>query len=121
MFHIILKSTNIEATEPLQVYIDEKIGALEKFLPTSDPAQVEVRVEVERTTDHHRKGDVYRAEVNIHVGGMVFRAESTEEDMRLAIDRVRDELQRQLKDMAEKNRPQDSGTQKELRELRGKV
>lgn len=100
-----IKATNLDLTPAITTYIEEKINGLEKFISGDDlkawdernQAAVEADVEIARTTDHHRQGDVYRAEVNIKVPGRVIRAEATEWDMRVAIDRVKDELQIELK------------------------
>ncbi|NQU84099.1 MAG: HPF/RaiA family ribosome-associated protein, partial [Parcubacteria group bacterium] len=45
---------------------------------------------------HHQKGDVFRAEADIRLAGKVLRVEATESDLKMAIVRVKDELQRQL-------------------------
>lgn len=100
-----IKATNLDLTPAITVYIEEKINSLEKFISGEDlkawdernQAAVEADVEIARTTDHHRQGDIYRAEVNIKVPGRVIRAEAQEWDVRVAIDKVKDELQIELK------------------------
>lgn len=92
-----IKATNLELNDSVRAYIDEKINGLERFIQNVDLSAVECRVEVARTTMHHRKGDVYRAEVDIRLPGKVVRAEAEEWNLRQAIDQVKDELQRELK------------------------
>ena len=59
---------------------------------------MECWVEVERTSRHHQSGDVFRAEAQVKLPGTSgIRAEARESDLHLAIDKVKDDLQRQLK------------------------
>ncbi len=100
-----IKGVNLELTPAINTYIEDRINGLEKFISGDDlkqwdeknQAAVEADVEIARTTNHHRQGDVYRAEVNIKVPGRIIRAEAEEWDMRVAIDRVKDQLQIELK------------------------
>ena len=57
---------------------------------------VEAFVEISRTTNHHRHGNVFKAEVNIKIGGHMVRAEKEDFDVRAAIDLVREELKAEL-------------------------
>jgi len=95
-----IKATNLEITPALVEFIDEKIGSLNKFIRGSNKGGdgeqgtylVEAFVEVARDTNHHKHGEVFRAEVNLKIGGRVLRAERREWDVRVAIDGVREEL-----------------------------
>jgi len=60
-----------------------------------------VEVEVGRLTRHHRRGRVYRAEVNLAAPRLNLRAVEEGEDLRAAIDAVRDKLQREIKKFKE--------------------
>lgn len=91
-----IKSTLIPLTPAIESYVHKKIGALEKFLKQFKPASVEARVEVGKTTEHHHKGDVFRAEVNLHIPKQLLRAEYEAGDLYAAIDLVHDELKRQI-------------------------
>ncbi len=92
-----IKATGIDLTVPLKEYVEEKIGALEKFVKRWDvEGGVEVWVEVGRTTRHHKKGDVFRAEADLRLPKKVLRAEDEDFDIRVAVDRVRDKLEREI-------------------------
>lgn len=107
-----IKATNLDLTPTIRNYVEKKIGELDKFVQKvgqkhrskRGKAVYEAWVEVERTTFHHRKGDVFRAEVQIRLPGKDVRADSRKEDLHLAIDEVKDELQRQLKKYIGKQR-----------------
>lgn len=91
---ISIKTTNIELTPAIEEYIHQKIGSLEKFITAKF---YKVFVEIGKITRHHKSGDVFRAEVNIDLPGKLIRSEAEEWDLRIAINRVRDELYRELK------------------------
>lgn len=100
-----IKSTHLELTPAITEFINEKIGSLDKFVGgfgtrgEETPLRhqlVEAFVEISRTTNHHRHGDVFKAEVNIKIGGNVVRAEKEDMDVRAAIDLVREELKAEL-------------------------
>lgn len=100
---ITIKGTNIKLSDSIYAYIDKKINSLEKFINASEDAEIgkpttEAWVEVEKTTDHHRKGDIYRAEIQVKVPGSEgIRTEATRWDLHQAIDEAKDEMQRRLK------------------------
>lgn len=91
-----IEATNLELTPILREYIEEKIGRLSKFLTRFEKDSVHVRVEVARLTRHHRHGNVYHAEANLHFPGGMFRAEHQAESIRIAIDKVKGLLQREI-------------------------
>jgi len=63
---------------------------------------ISARVEVEKTTNHHQKGEIYRAEVNLMIGGDLLRIEKTEKDVFKAIDKVKDHLDMVIKKYKDK-------------------
>jgi len=77
---ISLKGTNIQILESTREYVDKKlVKAAEKYLKDGDDA-VSLAVEVEKTTNHHKKGaDVFCAEANLRMGKVSLRAEATAE------------------------------------------
>jgi|SRR3989344_349063 len=91
--NIKLHSKNFDITPSISDYITKKISSLEKFLRVKDGALCEV--EIGRTTQHHKSGDIFRAEVNIiEVGSKQVYAVAEEADLYTAIDVVRDEAER---------------------------
>ncbi|MBU2101546.1 ribosome-associated translation inhibitor RaiA [Patescibacteria group bacterium] len=95
--NIDINSLGIDLTEPLKVYIYEKIGGLDKYLQQYNPESLQVDVEVSRTTAHHKHGDVFYAEVNLGLPGKMLRATQTTPDIRVSIDKVKDILQREIR------------------------
>jgi ribosomal subunit interface protein len=61
-----IKTTNIELTDAISAYVEEKIQSVEKFTVSHEEEEVLAEVEVGRTTKRHNSGDIFHAEVNIH-------------------------------------------------------
>ncbi len=99
--NINIKGTNLDLTEPIKAYATGKILAISKFLHKSGDEAVTI-IELERTTDHHNKGEVYRTVINLTVSGKLYRAEVTNSDLYASIDLAKDELAREL--IGDKNR-----------------
>lgn len=91
-----IRTTGIELTAPLREYIEKKIGGLEKFLSRFDEESLLAAVDVGRSTNHHKQGDVFYADVNLEIPGTMLRAHEEAEDVRAAIDTVKDTLQQSI-------------------------
>jgi len=89
--NIKIKATNFEITPAIEDYIGKRISSLDKFARDKD-GSARCDIEVGKTTKHHRSGDVFRAEINLHVSGKNFYAVSEKDDLYAAIDEVRDEI-----------------------------
>ena len=91
--NIKIRSKNFDLTPAIDDYVTKKISTLEKFLGGGNNILCEV--ETERTTKHHKSGDIFRAEVNIvEPGNKQIYAVAEEADLYTAIDVVRDEAER---------------------------
>lgn len=94
-----IKSTNFELTPAVEDYIRTKIDMLQKFLKyyAQKSGKLIFEVDIGKTTEHHRKGNIFRAEINFTAGGIFLRAVAEKEDLYAAIDKVKDEMQRELR------------------------
>lgn len=95
-----IKGTKIKLTPAIKDYIQEKMDMLEKYL--GETQVINAHFEVELTTKHHNKGEVFRAEANLTLAGDFVRVEKTEEDLYKAIDKVKDHLAEVIKKHKEK-------------------
>ena len=95
-----LKATKIELTPEIKVYVQKKMDSLDKYLGSFKLIKAEV--EVAMTTNHHVKGEIYRAEINLSLPGELLRVEKTETDIFKAIDKVRDHMEMIIKKYKEK-------------------
>ncbi|MFA6536037.1 MAG: ribosome-associated translation inhibitor RaiA [Candidatus Paceibacterota bacterium] len=91
-----IKATDITLTPEISDYLDKRLSALEKFVDAEDDANI-CFVELARTTSHHKAGDIFKAELTLHLGGQSFRAVSEMADLHSAIDKVKDELLQELR------------------------
>lgn len=95
-----IKATNLELTDNLRDYIQKKMNMLEKYF--GKLKVIGVRVEIGRTTNHHLKGEIYSAEVNLSLGSDLLRVKKTEKDLFKAIDKVKDHLELAIKKYKDK-------------------
>lgn len=96
-----IKGTNVTLTDSIVDTIEKKLLSLSKFTEKMEP-MAELRVEVGKTTRHHKKGMVWRAEANFMVPGTLLRAEVEGEALYASIDELREELERQIKHYKER-------------------
>lgn len=93
----IIKATHIDVTDALSQYVDDRIKSLEKYISRfEEQGESIARIELARTTQHHRNGDVFNVEVNLHIDGEVIRASRDGEDMYATIDEVKDVLKLEI-------------------------
>lgn len=90
-----IKGTNMELTEAIKTAVAEEMAALDPRIERWGDA-VFADVEVGRTSMHHHKGEVYRAEVNLQIPGKLLRAEDENEDLYVALKNVVGTLEREL-------------------------
>jgi ribosomal subunit interface protein len=88
-----IKATNMELTEAINDYVNKRLSSISKFVKGGE---FSVNVEVGKTTNHHKQGDVFRAEFNIEISGEKFYTFSEKEDLYSAIDDAKEEIVRQI-------------------------
>lgn len=98
-----IQGTDIELTDALKQYAEEKISGLTKYFENIQQADIDIG----RNSNHHQKGDVYFAEVNLHVPGKLIRVTKDCDDLYKAIDKVKDHLKVELEKMKNKMRQVD--------------
>jgi len=81
-----VKGRNLDVTEPLRLYAEEKVQRLTKYLDQIVTAHVVLAVEKHR----------HIAEVTLRVRDLTIRAEESTEDLYSSIDLVTDKLERQV-------------------------
>ena len=101
---IIIKTKNIELTDVVEEFINEKIMGLARFIKILQEEKVEkgkplgeVFVEIEKETMHHKNGPFFKAKVLVHLPKKTIIAEAESEDLNSAITKVKDEMQQEIK------------------------
>jgi ribosomal subunit interface protein len=99
-----IKATNMDLTPAISTYVEDKVQGLDKFIGAEDPESVLANVEIGISTKHHQSGNVFRAEINLHIAGKYLRAVSEQEDLYTAIDDMRDQVSREITSFKNKKR-----------------
>lgn len=94
MMNTNIKATNMELTSAISDYANKRLLGIEKFV--KDGEEMIAYIEVGKTTNHHKQGDVFRAEFNIEISGTKFYTFSEKEDLYEAIDDAKKEIIRQI-------------------------
>jgi putative sigma-54 modulation protein len=87
-----IRGLHTSLTPVIEDYVTRKISTLSKFVDDN----VVCNIDLIKTTEHHRQGDIFKAEANINIKGEQIHATSEKGDMYEAIDELRDELNRIL-------------------------
>ncbi len=90
--NIIVKGKNIEITDSLRGYAEEKIGKLGRYLDKILKTEIELSVEKNPKINNPQV-----VEVTIFTNGPVIRAKESSTDMYQSIDLVYEKLERQVK------------------------
>ena len=93
--NVVFKGTGIKITPALEEYAGKKIKTLQKLLSGVN-YNAEVFVELGKTTGHHKKGDILRAEIMVVLPGQTLRATQEDWDIHVAIDKARDEMKEEI-------------------------
>jgi ribosomal subunit interface protein len=90
-----VKMTNITITAAISDYVGKRMKKVDGILANDPAAQCDI--ELAKTSAHHQKGEIFRAEVHIVGAGKNIYASAEKDDLYAAIDAVRDEVLRELK------------------------
>ena len=92
-----VKGKNLEVSDSLHRYAEEKLSKLERHL--NDATRLELELQVERNPSI---SDKQVAEATVWTKGPILRARETSDDMRASIDLLAEKLERQVKRYREK-------------------
>src|SRR4026209_2887873 len=95
-----VKGRNLEVSEQIRTYAEEKLGKLDRLV--SDPPRVELELAVENNPSI---ADNQVAEATVWTKGPVLRARETSADMKASIDQLVDKLERHGQRYRDKRRP----------------
>lgn len=95
-----IKATSFDLTPAISQHVDKRMDKVSKLVE-SDPTVV-CDIELGRTTEHHAKGPVFRAEIHLVGAGKNLYAAKEAEDLYSAIDEVQSEIIRELTSASKK-------------------
>jgi ribosomal subunit interface protein len=91
----IKKTANFNAE--ISEYTEKKFSPLDKFIEHFEEAgEAELRIEISRTSKHHKNGQVFQTVASLSLPKKVLRAEEYAEDIRTAIDQARNTLRSEI-------------------------
>lgn len=100
--NINIKTTTISMTPAISDYIDKHLVLIKKFLDSDPSAKCDL--EIAKTSNHHKHGDIFKAEMHIIAKDQNIYVNVEKEDLYAAIDILRDEVLRKLKSEKDKKR-----------------
>lgn len=92
-----IKTTDLEFTPELYNYTQKKLLDVER-LAGENMGEISAQVELARANRHHKQGeDIFYAEVNLMIKGKLYRATADASSIHAAIDKMRDEIMKEVK------------------------
>jgi len=101
MYKTNIKFTNITGEPEVRDYIEKKLTKIAKIAESTQDETI-FRIEVGKISEHHQSGNVYRAEIQVHMGGKDFRVEREQQDVYSAIDEAQQELWQDIENAQKK-------------------
>ena len=83
----------MELTDAIKDYVNKRVSSFEKLINKENSS---VYVEVGKTTNHHNKGEVFKAEFEVANNGVKFFSQAEREDLYTAIDEAKEGIVREL-------------------------
>jgi putative sigma-54 modulation protein len=96
-----VKATNMELTDAISEYLSKRVSSVEKFI--NEEKEALANVDIGKISNHHRKGDIFRAEMNLTINGKRFTAKVEKDDLYAAIDKMRDDIVREVEKAKKKD------------------
>ena len=93
--NINIKTTGTTLTPAISEYVDKRLAKVSQILG-GDPSYI-TDLELAKTSAHHQKGDIFRAEIHIVGKGKDLYAAAEDSDLYAAIDGMKAEIMRELK------------------------
>lgn len=92
--NIQIKATGIELTPAISAYVEKRLDSIKKYF--EEGKMPNMFVELGKESNHHKSGEIFRAEVRIGGAGQSFYAVSVADDLYAAVDLVKEEIVREI-------------------------
>lgn len=110
--NIQITGKNFDLTDAIKAHAEEKIGGVSRLAENI----IDIRIVLEHTRTDHT--DAYQATGHIHIAHDDIHSEVTHADVYAAIDVLKDEMERQLRDRKSKYAAQSRKAQQTQRDLK---
>lgn len=101
--NLTIKATNIDLTDAIRSYVEKRLCTLKKHVDATAGDNF-AEIEVGKTTEHHHQGNIFRAEIVLHINGKKVVAVSEKDDLYAAIDEMKDKIEREVTSGKERSR-----------------
>jgi ribosome hibernation promoting factor len=96
---VIVQGRNLQVTDRLREYVEDKTNKLDRYLPTITEARMELSTEKTRSAE-----DRHVAQLTVRIKGVLLRSEERSADMFTSVDMVMDKIKRQIDRYRKKRR-----------------
>ena len=96
---VIVQGRNLQVTDRLREYVEDKTNKLDRYLPTITEARMELSTEKTRSAE-----DRQVAQLTVRIKGVLLRSEERSADMFTSVDMVMDKIRRQIDRYKQKRR-----------------
>ena len=93
--------TGFEMTPAIQNYLDKRLKNVKKLVSYA-PGKQEIWVELEKTSQHHNKGNYFESRIDIALKNRTIHEEERAENLYEAIDKMESKITRELKHYKDK-------------------
>ncbi|MCX6747897.1 MAG: ribosome-associated translation inhibitor RaiA [Candidatus Nomurabacteria bacterium] len=90
-----IQGKNIEIIQDIKDFITKKASQLEKFTVSNEDNAV-LNIELSKTTNHHKHGEIWRTEINLSFGDKKFFAGTEKDDVYKSISSVFEDIERNI-------------------------
>ncbi len=98
--NINIKTTTVSMTDAIRNYVDNSMSGIVRLLSNDPTARFDL--EIGKTSNHHKNGEIYKAEIHIIAKGQNIYSSVEKEDLYSAIDVVKDEVIRKINSAKDK-------------------
>jgi len=99
-----IKTREIFLTPAISEYVEKRVNHLDKFISPENLESAMCYIDIGKTTNHHKNGDLFVAEFTLHIGGKSFRSSIEKEDLYVAIDIATEGLAEELRSYKNKKK-----------------
>ncbi len=97
-----IKHSNVEITEAIKNYAEEKLSHLGKY--EKENTNLTINLDILRTEKHHKHGNHFKVSASLSLGSRKLHTEEVSEDMYGAIDATKDRLSDELAHNSDRDR-----------------
>ncbi len=91
--NINIKGTNIELTDAITDFVNKHLASIGKFVKKGTMTGY---VEIGKTTNHHKQGEVFKAEFDIQINGERYFTMAETSDLYASIEEAKEEIVRKI-------------------------